>query len=231
MNDNDKMNDLDIDKTWEAFSLDGLVQQRLDSGSVFIEFLNRSSMRVGFLELSPGQSDDRDPLTGDQLYYFATGSGMLTIGSEEVSFASDQIIFVKSGRGAAKITRVDADLQVVIITMKTPTDPDSPPWRIYGKSLIESPRNASQNVWNPFLQRSNLLLGLYMLPQSRGGDGRLVHSWEELNIVTSGKSKFTTDNGEVNIEKGSIVFVQNGNGHFFSNLTDDTDILILWKQP
>ena len=227
---NGQMNDKQIAPKWEVFSWDGLVQQRLDSGSVSFKFLDRNSMSAEFMELSSGQSDNRLSGTGDQLYYFSTGTGILTIGSLDVSFEQDQVIFVKSGQ-ASIITRIDSDIQVVIITMKNPSDPTSPSWRKYENSSIESPRNGSQNVWNPFLKRSNLLLGFYMLPQSIGGDGRLIHTWEELNIVTSGRGKFRTDAGEVNIQKGSIFFVQNGNGHFFRGLLDDTDILILWKQP
>lgn len=230
MPDNDKMNNIEIKPKWEAFSLEELAQQRLDSGGVFLEFLDRISMQAGFLELSPGQSDDRPSVTGDQLYYFSTGTGILNIGSEKVSIEPGQIIFVKSGR-TSLVASIDTDVQAVIITMKTPSDPGSPAWRKYGRLQIESPRKSNQNVWNPFLQRSNLLVGLYILPQSIGGDGRLVHSWEELNIVTGGKSKFTMDSKEVDVQKGSIIFVQNGNGHFFRSLLDDTDILILWKQP
>ena len=69
-----------------------------------------------------------------------------------------------------------------------------------------------------------------MLPKTQNGDSRLVHSWDELNIITSGSAKFTKDDGTVDVKKGSIVYVEAGNGHRFNFLNSDTDIFILWNQ-
>ncbi len=100
----------------------------------------------------------------------------------------------------------------------------------YLVSEISSMKTAGDNSWNPFLQQSNVLFGLYSLPQAIGGDQSLTHSWEELNIITSGGSRFSIGDQTIDVKRGSIVFVDKGNGLFFDQLSADIDIMILWAQ-
>jgi len=118
----------------------------------------------------------------------------------------------------------------VIVSMKLASKSKKPKWKYFSKSDIESSRDAKENEWNPFIMYSNVMLGMYMLPHEVDGDSRLVHPWQELNIITSGTSKFVMDTGTIDVEEGSIIFVEEGNGHYFDSLTEDIDILILWEQ-
>jgi len=69
-----------------------------------------------------------------------------------------------------------------------------------------------------------------MLPRSSGGDARLVHQWDELNIIVQGACSFRTDKEVIEVKEGTIMFVREGNGHFFNSLKSNTDILILWDR-
>ena len=191
-------------------------------------YMNESSMQSSFIELEVGENLVRNS-NSDEIYYFHLGGATLEIDAVEVNAEIGDIISVGAST-QVQFTNVSSTLQVVVVSMKASSS-TNPAWQKFSKSTIETPRNSNSNVWNPFMNYSNVILGLYMLPQTNGGDGRLVHTWEELNIVTSGNSKFKMDTDEVDLDNGSIVFVKNGNGHFFRSPTSDIDILIFWEQP
>jgi len=75
------------------------------------------------------------------------------------------------------------------------------------------------------------ILILYSLPVQSGGDNRLVHTFEELNIVVNGDSIFSMDTDNIEIKPGTIAFVNNGLSHTFRSLNGDLDVLIFWEQP
>ncbi len=119
---------------------------------------------------------------------------------------------------------------MVVVSMTLPSNSKTSNWKHFSKSAIESSRIPDENEWNPFIMYSNVIFGKYMLPHQVDRDERLVHPWQELNIVTSGSSKFIMDEATISVEEGSIFFVEEGNGHYFDALNEDIDILILWEQ-
>ena len=87
-------------------------------------------------------------------------------------------------------------------------------------------RDPSANVWNPFLLAQTMTLGMYMLPSSVGGDGTISHAFDEISIVVNGRGRFVVGPNAIDIEPGTVVFVERGLGHSYSNLTEDLDVLV-----
>lgn len=212
---------------WEAFELADLIAQRTEAEVTFMPFLDRESMLAGLLELMPGDEDTRPTVPLDEVYYIFEGEGIFQVGEQNINIESGMVIFTKAGSNG-RFTELSQAVRAVVATIRNPSSPTSPTSQVFTKAQIEATRNPNSNVWNPFLSRPNVTFGLYMLPEVRGGDGRLVHTFEELNIVTRGSSKFRMDNDEIDIQQHSIVFIDAGVGHFFHSLNDDIDILILW---
>ncbi len=191
-------------------------------------FMDEKSMMGTFVEVKKGEPFRRKA-TKDDLYYFHSGTCSAKIGKQKKEFSEGEILYVKEG-SEFTITDAKEPLQIVIVSMKLSSNSARPIWKHFSKSVTESGRDSSENSWNPFLMHSNVMLGLYMLPREVDGDGRLVHEWQELNIVTKGSSKFVMDSGTIDVAAGSVFFVEEGNGHYFDSLEDDIDILILWEQ-
>lgn len=212
-------------KSWEVEELSDSLSKLNDTHFVFME---EASMIGTYLELISAGDDDRLGNDIDEIYYIHEGIGEMAINGSMQTITPGMIIYSKKGMNP-RFNEIDEKLQVVIVGIAGASNTSN--WTSFLKEEMEVSRNSTSNVWNPFVQLSRVTLGLYMLPRSIGGDSRLTHSWQELNIVTSGSSSFKMDTEEISVKRGSIVFVDEGNGHFFRSLTDDIDILIFWEQP
>ena len=209
---------------YEAFEIWELTAQA-ENG--FIELIDKSSMLVSFEALGANQVSSRIQTEFDEVFYVFHGSGKISAGSSEQMVSQGQTLIAR-GNVDTQVSTEDT-IQVVVISMKK-SGTLSEELSLFTKEQIESNKTSSTNTWNPFLKKSNVIFGLYALPQSQGGDNSLVHTWDEINIVTEGESRFTMNNESIDVTKGSIVFVRAGAGHFFSQLAADTDIMILWNQ-
>ena len=122
------------------------------------------------------------------------------------------------------------NLKAIVIFSKAISKPDTTAKVAdYSYTEIASTASDSEDVWNSFLKRKTMVLGLYMLPQKIGGDSSLVHKIDEINIVTEGSGKFSIDDIDMNVQKGDIIFVRKGKHHFFHALNGNMKILILFE--
>jgi len=211
-----------------AFTVDELSNQLVTQGGSILTFLNEPTMSGIYSELEIGESSLSTTADRDQVYYFYEGSGTMLIDGQNVIVDEQSAIYVTAGLERT-INSVANNMKVILLESKSTPSGSTSPYSSYSFAEMEAPRNANANIWNPFLNENTMLFGLYMLPQTIGGDSTLVHNWDELNIITSGSSLFQTDHGDVQVNKGSIVFVRSGNPHKFNTLTEDTDILIFWN--
>jgi mannose-6-phosphate isomerase-like protein (cupin superfamily) len=222
--------DQESSSAFQIFEIAELEIDRENSGELIYQFLDEPSMKGSILEIAIGENDSRSSNPSDELYYFLTGNALFQIGQGQIEIEPGMILYVRGGQNR-QIIEISLEIKVIVLTMTGPANLSVPNFKSYTKAKIESPRSATANVWNPFLQQSNVILGLYLLPRVAGGDGRLVHSFDELNIVTAGSAKFQVGSEIVDVKEGTIMFVREGRGHWFHSLTEDTDILILWDQP
>lgn len=211
-----------------AFSIDELSTQLIEQGGSSLLFINEETMSSTFVELKAGESIVSSIVDRDQVYYFNQGNVDMEIDGQTVNIIEGSVLFIAAESERA-ISMVNSDSRIVISQFNTIISETTLPYTVFTRAQIEAPRNPNQNIWNPFLNEESVLTGLYMLPQIVGGDNPLVHGFDEINIVTQGASRFQTDEGDVRVEQGSIVFVREGNGHAFNMLEEDIDIIILWN--
>lgn len=211
-----------------AFTVDDLSNQLAATGETSMVFLDVYRMTGTFVELAQGASTEEISINRDVIYYFFKGSAVMNIEGEEVTVGEESAILI-TANSKRSITSVSADAQIIMTKINTGLSLIQGFYAMHSRAQMEGPRNPNQNVWNPFLNEESVIFGLYMLPQVVGGDTRLLHDSDELNIVTRGFCRFITDVGEVQLEPGSIVYVREANGHAFENLSSDTDVLILWN--
>jgi len=211
-----------------AFTVADLSLQLAATSETSLEFLDVYRMTSTFVELSQGAVLEETSVNRDVIYYFYKGSAIMNIEGEEVAVAGESAVLV-TANNRRSITSVSEDVQIIMTKINTGLSQIPGAYAVQSRVQMEGPRDPNQNIWNPFMQEESFVLGLYMLPQVVGGDNRLVHDWDEINIVTRGFGRFLTDEGIVQLEPGSIVYVREDNGHAFANLSSDMDVLILWN--
>ncbi len=212
-----------------AYTVSDLSSQLEDLGISELLFLNESTMSGTYIELSIGGALHNTNPNRDQVYYFFEGGGIMNIEGIEVLIENEMAVYVAANYNRS-ITSITSNAKIIRTELKQETPQSSNPFLKYTWEQMEAPRNPNSNVWNPFLNQESVIFGLYMLPQILGGDSRLEHDFDELNIITRGSSLFHTDDGDIQVSPGSIVFVKEGNGHEFNNLESNHDILIQWNK-
>ena len=230
MNGNNNNNNQQTVENWEQLEIEDLSDSLLAANTLYKSFIDRPSMEIGYMELNISDDDERNIPEIDQVYYIFEGKGVMAIGLDTLEINSGNILFAGQGK-SGKVISITELLKIVFIYRKA--IPATAPVNNFkfDASQLAVASISNQNIWNPFISRNNLILGMYSLPLQNGGDNRLVHTFEELNIVVNGSSIFSMDTDNVEIKPGTIVFVNNGLGHSFKSLDGDLDVLIFWEQP
>ena len=74
----------------EHFELDHVAGK----ASPYHEFLRHPSMSAGIYRLPAGGVDGQQPHTEDELYYIASGRGMIRVGDEDQAVGPGSMVFV-----------------------------------------------------------------------------------------------------------------------------------------
>ena len=223
-NNNDAVNN-DTPPIFEMVEISDLSASVTDGYAMVFD---KQSMTVEYVELTPGQVPSRPQTMRDEVFYIFEGTGTITIGTTEQAVAEGDALIA---RGALE-TRIatESSIKVVVTSMRRSSFVGAGGFTHHPETNITSAKDPGRNSWNPFMREDNVLLGLYSLPQSLGGDQTLTHTWEELNIIKSGSSRFNVITEDMIVRPGSLVFVENGAGHYFDRLSSTIDIMILWEQ-
>jgi mannose-6-phosphate isomerase-like protein (cupin superfamily) len=78
----------------DAFELEQIENKRAESSKAYLEFFRIPQMSLGVYKLEVGALDSQEPHTEDEIYYVASGRGMITVGDENRPVQSGSIIFV-----------------------------------------------------------------------------------------------------------------------------------------
>jgi mannose-6-phosphate isomerase-like protein (cupin superfamily) len=78
----------------ETFDLKEIDKRRAESGEAYLEFFRIPQMSLGVYKLEAGALDAQAPHTEDEIYYVASGRGMIAVGDEERTVQPGSIIFV-----------------------------------------------------------------------------------------------------------------------------------------
>ena len=98
----------------------------------------------------------------------------------------------------------------------------------HADSLVTQLKSADKR-WNAFLKGENVLTGIYHL-KSGETDMQKPHGTDEVYYIIEGKAKFTADNQESKVSKGSILFVKAEIPHKFTDIEEDLVILVFFDQ-
>ena len=63
-------------------------------GRPYYEFLNRGSLSVGIYHLAPGEPDQQQPHTEDEIYYVLSGEGAIDVDGERTAVRPGSVVFV-----------------------------------------------------------------------------------------------------------------------------------------
>jgi len=213
---------------WETFELDELSSKRANTARPWLEFIDKASMRMGLYELPAGGTDNQTPHQEDEVYYVVEGSGTLEVADDTYAASPGSLIYVKA-HVPHRFVDIKEDLKVLVIFSKTPYDVNDMDWKAWEMKDVFT-RKSNANEWYPFLTVSTLQWGMYMLPQKLGGDETLTHKVDEVNIVVNGKAKFKMGNEVVDVQPGSIMWVKEGVDHYFYDLNENFDVLIMFEK-
>ena len=214
---------------WQTFQIDALKQQRQTQGVGFLEFLDEPAVSMGLYHLAAGAVDGQDAHGLDEVYYVVNGAATIAIEGVDHPVEAGSSVFVRANADH-RFHSITEDLDVLVVFSKSTPNSADPAGLAFTLGDVLTPRDANQNVWNEFLGTTTMSLGMYMLPQSVGGDGTLTHDFAEVNIVVDGAARFAVGDDTIDIAAGTIMYVEQGAGHRFHTLSGDVDVLIWWER-
>jgi len=89
-----------------------------------------------------------------------------------------------------------------------------------------SPGTESRH-WVEHLSVPDLSVGTYSIPVD-GADDQSPHTEDEIYVVISGRAVLTADSGSAAVGPGSVLFVPAGEGHRFTDITEDLTVLVVF---
>ena len=84
--------------------------------------------------------------------------------------------------------------------------------------------------YNEFLRRRGMSLGRYVLPVG-AEDRQTPHMADEVYIVLKGQGTLRVVDEEVQVKPGSIISVDHGEDHRFTEVTEDLEMLVVFAPP
>ena len=82
----------------------------------------------------------------------------------------------------------------------------------------------------PLFEASTAGIGVYSLAKGGGGDEGLTNPFAEFKIVMSGGGRFDLGSSGIEASAGSIVYIPAGVRQHIRRVSDDMDLLVVWKK-
>jgi mannose-6-phosphate isomerase-like protein (cupin superfamily) len=83
------------------------------------------------------------------------------------------------------------------------------------------------NDWVEQLRVPDLSVGTYCIPAG-GRDDQSPHTEDEVYVVTAGRARIVTPDGEAPVGPGAVIFVPAGEEHRFVDVTEDLALLVVF---
>ena len=97
-----------------VFEMSDVLERRQESGELYLEFLNRSTMSVGVYALAAGSTDPQQPHTEDEIYYVLDGRGRIRVDDDDLDVKPGSVIFV-AARQNHKFHSITEDLRLLVV--------------------------------------------------------------------------------------------------------------------
>ncbi len=98
---------------------------------------------------------------------------------------------------------------------------------IEGAGEFRPPAPGEANDYIEQMRVPDLSVGTYCIPAG-GVDDQSPHTEDEIYVVTTGRARIVTDNGNADIGPGSVIFVPAGETHQFIDVAEDLALLVLF---
>ena len=98
----------------DVFEISELLSRREESGQLYLEFFEASTMSIGVYELAAGSVDPQQPHTEDEVYYVVAGSGQVRIDGEDSEISPGSVIFVATGV-EHRFHSITEDLKLLVV--------------------------------------------------------------------------------------------------------------------
>lgn len=219
----------DQDKNWEAFTLQELIGQQVQSQKRYLPFLNQETISAGIYELKKGDVDQQQPHDKDEIYFILEGSSDFNVEKETSQVNTGDVLFVKAHLNHS-FSNITEDLKILVWFSGSPQTDHDFMWKMWSGEGMAAMNDPQKNTWNVFLEVPTMITGLYSLPQKIGGDSVLTHQVDEINYVIKGKAKFAIGEEVIEVNPGSLVWVKAGIGHRFFDLEQDFEVYIMFEQ-
>ena len=83
------------------------------------------------------------------------------------------------------------------------------------------------NQYREHLRVADLSVGTYCIPVG-GKDGQQPHSEDEIYVVVRGRGRLCTDDAEVEVGPGSVVYVPAQERHQFTEVSEDLSVVVVF---
>ncbi|MEV6524805.1 cupin domain-containing protein [Longispora sp. NPDC051575] len=80
------------------------------------------------------------------------------------------------------------------------------------------------------LRTPDMSLGTYSI-RAGGEDDQSPHREDEIYVVTAGRARIVTSDGEADLGPGSVVFVPAHEEHRFTDVSEDLTLLVVFAPP
>ena len=97
---------------------------------------------------------------------------------------------------------------------------------IEGAGVWTSPSGTS-NDWVEHMSVPDLSVGTYCIPAG-GLDDQSPHTEDEIYVVTAGRARIVTPDGDAGVGPGSVIFVPAGEEHRFVEVSEDLALLVVF---
>lgn len=103
----------------------------------------------------------------------------------------------------------------------------STPFESYELAELADRQAAGDRPYLEFLRRPALSAGLYVLPDG-GVDPQRPHREDEVYVVVTGRADFVTDGRSTPVGPGSVLYVERGAEHRFTEVRGDLQVLVFF---
>ena len=79
----------------QAYELDQVISQRVDTNKLYLEFLKVPDLSMGLYVLPAGGTDPQSPHTEDEVYYVVSGRAQILVAEENREVRPGSIVYVK----------------------------------------------------------------------------------------------------------------------------------------
>ncbi|HET6211455.1 MAG TPA: cupin domain-containing protein [Micromonosporaceae bacterium] len=98
---------------------------------------------------------------------------------------------------------------------------------ISGAGGYTTPDPGTPNHFAEQLRVPDLSVGTYSIPAG-GDDDQTPHSEDEIYLVTAGRARLVTGDGEGFVGPGDVIYVPSGEAHRFVDITEDLALLVIF---